>query len=106
MTIARQIKHEPGQALWELKQLVESGLYADEQAALRSALRALFQVSPQAKTQMIASAYQRGEIGLGKASELLGLSQEEMKDILREAGIAIHLGPQTPDELLDDIQNA
>ena len=106
MTIAGQLDHEPGQAFWELKQLVESGLYADEQAALRSALRALFQASPQAKIRMVTSAYQRGEISLGKAAEMMGVSHEEMKEILIESDVEIHLGPSTVGELLQDAANA
>lgn len=91
---------------WELEQLVKSGLYPTERAALRSALRALFQLNPQTKLRMIISAYESGEIGLGKAAAMLGVSQEEMKDILREAGAGIHLGPQTVEELLEDARNA
>ena len=55
---------------------------------------------------MIVSAYQRGDVSLGKAAAMLGVSQEEMKDILREAGVAIHLGPRTADEALEDARNA
>jgi predicted HTH domain antitoxin len=91
---------------WELKQLVKSGLYADERAALRSALRALFQTRPQAKIRMVVSAYKAGDISLGKAAALLGVSQEEMKDILREASVDIYLGPQTVQELVEDARNA
>ncbi|MBS1252393.1 MAG: hypothetical protein MAG451_01432 [Anaerolineales bacterium] len=91
---------------WELRQLVKSGLYPDEQAALRSALRALFQLNPQTKLQMIISAYEAGDVSLGKAAEMLGVSQEEVKDILREEGAEIHLGPQTVEGLLEDAQNA
>lgn len=91
---------------WEIKQLVRAGLYPNEQAALRSALRALFQVQPAAKTKMVISAYEAGEISLGRAAELLGVCQEEMKDILRETGAEIHLGPRTVEELLKDAQNA
>ena len=93
-------------AHWELRQLVASGQYPDEQAALRSALRALFQIAPQTKIRMVTSAYAAGEISLGKAAALLGVAQEEMKDILRDCGIAIHLGPRTPEELRDDARNA
>jgi Arc/MetJ-type ribon-helix-helix transcriptional regulator len=42
---------------WELRQLVKSGLYADEWAALRSALRALFQAKPQTRVGMVIGAY-------------------------------------------------
>ena len=93
-------------AHWELRQLVASGQYPDEQAALRSALRALFQSAPQTKIRMVTSAYEAGDISLGKAAVLLGVAQEEMKDILRDSGIAIHLGPRTPEELRDDARNA
>jgi len=91
---------------WELKQLVKSGLYRDERTALRSALRAFFQLHPQTRLHMIISAYEVGDISLGKAAEMLGVSQEEMKDILREGGTKVHLGPQTVEELLEDAQNA
>ncbi|MFQ5595323.1 MAG: UPF0175 family protein [Anaerolineae bacterium] len=93
-------------AHWELNQLVKSGLYPDEQAALRSALRALFRLSPQIKLRMIISAYEAGDISLGKAAAMLGVSQEEMMDILREADAEIHLGPRTVEELLQDARNA
>ena len=53
-----------------------------------------------------SNAYQAGEISLGKAAEMIGVSQEEMKDILREDGAEIHLGPQTIDELLEDARHA
>jgi predicted HTH domain antitoxin len=90
---------------WELRQLVKSGLYPDEQAALRSALRALFQVSPQIRLRMVISAYDAGDISLGRAAAMIGVSQEEMKDILREAGSEIHLGPRTAEEVLKDAHN-
>lgn len=89
-------------ASWEVKQLVRAGLYPDERAALRSALRVLFQAQPAIKIKMVVSAYEAGEISLGKAAELLGVCQEEMKEILREAGAEIHLGPRTVKELLKD----
>jgi predicted HTH domain antitoxin len=91
---------------WELRQLVKSGLYPDEQSALRSALRALFQLKPENKIQMIVTAYQAGDISLGRSAAMLGVSQEEMKDIVREADGKIHLGPQNITELLEDSRNA
>ncbi len=91
---------------WEINQLVKAQLFPDEQAVLRSALRALFQAQPELRRQMVIRAYTSGEISLGKAAELLGVSLEEMKDILSESGAEIHLGPRTVDELLQDAANA
>ncbi|MBI3943028.1 MAG: UPF0175 family protein [Chloroflexi bacterium] len=69
-------------------------------------LRALFQAHSEAEVKMVISAYASGDIGLGKAAAILGVSQEEMKNMLREAGATIHLGPQTATELIGDARNA
>ena len=91
---------------WEISQLVKTKLFPDELAVLRSALRALFQAQPEIRLQMVIRAYTAGEIGLGKAAEIMGFSHEEMKDILQESGAEIHMGPLTVDELLRDTANA
>jgi predicted HTH domain antitoxin len=91
---------------WEIDQLVKTKLFPDEQSVVRSALRALYVSQPKLKRQMTLRAYTAGEISLGKAAEMLGVSHEEMKDILREEGAGIHLGPETIDELLRDARHA
>ena len=91
---------------WEIQQLVESRLFPDEQSVLRSALRALYQARPEIRRRMVVQAYTAGEISLGKAAEMMGVSHEEMKDILVESGAEIHLGPRTVDDLLQDAANA
>jgi predicted HTH domain antitoxin len=91
---------------WEIDQLVKTKLFSDEQAVLRSALRALFQAQPELRREMVIRAYTAGEVSLGKAADLLGVSHEEMKDILIEGGAEIHFGPRTVDELRQDIRNA
>lgn len=98
--------NESGMISWEIGQLVRFGLFSDEQAVLRSALRALFRYQPQIRQKMVIRAYTAGEISLGKAAQIMGISSEEMKDILSESGVEIHLGPLTIDELYQDIANA
>jgi predicted HTH domain antitoxin len=66
----------------------------------------LFLSQPRLRRQMVVRAYTAGEISLGKAAEMMGVSHEEMKDILREDGAEIHLGPSTRDELLQDAAHA
>ena len=91
---------------WEIDQLVKAKLFPDEQAVLRSALRALYASQPELRRQMVVRSYIAGEISLGKAAAMLGVSHEEMKDIIREGGAEIHLGPRTVEELLRDASNA
>ena len=91
---------------WEVRQLVKAKLFPDEESVMRSALRALFQARPEIRLQMVVRAYTAGEISLGKAAELMGVSHEEMKEILIENGAQIHLGPGTSDELQQDAADA
>jgi predicted HTH domain antitoxin len=91
---------------WEIEQLVKARLFPDQQAVVRSALRALFQAQPGMRQKMIVSAYTAGDISLGKAAELMGVSHEEMKDILVESGVEVHLGPRTAAGVLQDAANA
>jgi predicted HTH domain antitoxin len=88
---------------WEIQQLVRSGLYADPDAVLRSALQALFVLHPEHKLAMICTAYRAGEISLGRAAELMGTSSEEMKDLLRQHQVSIHLAPETAEELVQEV---
>jgi len=97
---------ETSKTEWEISQLVRTRLFPDEDAVLRSALRALFQSQPEVRRQMVIRAYTAGEISIGKAAEMMGVSHEEMKEILTEAGAQIHLGPRTVDEVLRDAENA
>jgi predicted HTH domain antitoxin len=103
---------------WEIRQLVRTRLFPDEgdkrhpgdrrhpEAVLRSALRALFQAQPELRRQMVIRAYTAGDISIGKAAEMMGISHEEMKEVLTESGAEIHLGPRTVDEVLRDAENA
>jgi predicted HTH domain antitoxin len=91
---------------WEIEQLVKARLFPDERSVLRSAMRALFQSQPGIRRQMVVGAYTAGEISLGKAAEIMGVSHEEMKDILVESGAEIHLGPRTSAELVQDSASA
>lgn len=91
---------------WEIDQLVKAELFSDHQAVLRSALRALYRSRPELKQQIVIRAYATGEISLGKAAEMLGVSHEEMKEILSESSQGVHLGPDSVEELRQDAANA
>ncbi len=73
---------------------------------LHSALRALFRAQPEVRTQMVIRAYAAGEIGLGRAAGMMGVSHEKMKDIVTEGGAEIHLGPRTGGSVLQKAESA
>lgn len=92
------LKHE-----LEIQYLVRSGLYVDQDAVWRNALNALFVLHPEQKLQMVITAYQMGDLSLGKAAEIMGLASEEIKDTFIKAGVQIHLGPENADELGEEL---
>ncbi|ODR79760.1 hypothetical protein BG842_08050 [Haladaptatus sp. W1] len=50
--------------------------------------------------------YVLGEISLGKAAERTGVTRWEMEEILQDAGVELRLGPQTKDDLEDEVDVA
>jgi predicted HTH domain antitoxin len=50
--------------------------------------------------------YVLGEISLGKAAERTDVTRWEMEEILQEAGVELRLGPQSMEELEDEVDVA
>ncbi|MCU4744110.1 UPF0175 family protein [Natronoglomus mannanivorans] len=50
--------------------------------------------------------YVLGEISLGKAAERTGVTRWEMEEILSEAGVEVRLGPQSMEDLQDEVDTA
>ena len=50
--------------------------------------------------------YVLGEISLGKAAERTDVTRWEMEEILQEAGVELRLGPQSMEELKDEVDVA
>ncbi|MCU4973975.1 UPF0175 family protein [Halobacteria archaeon AArc-m2/3/4] len=50
--------------------------------------------------------YVLGEISLGKAAERTGVTRWEMEELLSEAGVEVRLGPQSMEDLQDEVDTA
>jgi predicted HTH domain antitoxin len=50
--------------------------------------------------------YVLGEISLGKVAERTGVTRWEMEEILQKAGVELRLGPESMDELEDEVDVA
>ena len=86
------------------RELVEAGLYANEDDVLQDALRHLLRARPSVRIQLAVHRYQTGAISLAKAASLAGVSWAQMKDILLEQGIQPRLGPETVEEAEKEAQ--
>jgi predicted HTH domain antitoxin len=83
----------------ELRALIKSGYYGSVEDALKDAVRTLLRVNPDLRTVTAVELYKEGEISLGKAAEIAGVTTIEFKDILVDRGIRRNVGSRSAEEL-------
>lgn len=84
--------------------LVEARLYDSEADVVRDALRYLLRARPDLRVNLAVHRYTTEDISLAKAAHLAGVSWPTMRDILRERGVPLRLGPETIDEARQEVQ--
>jgi predicted HTH domain antitoxin len=82
----------------ELQELINSGVYPNADAAVREALRILWQERPAVRLDVAVHRYRTEELSVARAAALAGVSFDRMKDVLAERGVPLRLGPQTEEE--------
>ncbi len=87
-----------------VQELVQAGLYPDEQTVIQEALRVLWQERPQLRLEWAIYQYQTRDISLAKAAALAGVSFDRMKDILLQRGIQPRLGAETVAEARQEME--
>ncbi len=73
-------------------------MYASEDEVIHDALRHLLRARPDTRIRLAVYRYQNEEISLARAAELAGVSWDQMREILLEAGVQPRLGPETVEE--------
>jgi predicted HTH domain antitoxin len=84
--------------------LVKAGIYQSEDEVNQDGLRHLLRARPDLRIKVAIHRYQMEDISLGKAAELAGVSWEQMREILLEYSIQPCLGPETIEEIEEEIQ--
>ena len=51
----------------------------------------------------VIGLYALGELTLGEAADRLDVSRTRMRDLLREAGVELRIGPRSTDEAMDEL---
>jgi predicted HTH domain antitoxin len=82
----------------EVSAAVEAGIYADEEAFVADAVRALLAARPDVQEAVACRLYERGVYSLGKAAEWSSLDVEQIKLALHRREIE-HTAPETPEEV-------
>jgi len=85
---------------------VSAGIFENKSDAIRHVLRDYFDDNQNARIAAAVSLYDDEEISLGTAARLAGVTRFEMRDILREDGIELRVGPKDMDAASDEIETA
>ena len=83
----------------ELSAIVRAGCFASEAEALREAVQTMLAVKPQLRVEAAIRRYLDGEITLGRAAEVAGVTRWRFQELLAQRGRYITLGARTAKEL-------
>jgi predicted HTH domain antitoxin len=86
-----------------VQDLVDAGVFPDADAAVREALRVLWQERPSVRIDVAVHRYLTEPISVAKAAAIAGVSFDRMKEILTERGAQLRLGPDTVEEARQEL---
>jgi len=78
----------------------------NERDGIRHVLREYFESNPDARTAAAVSLYADEAITLGTAARLAGVDRFEMRDVLREEGVELRIGPEDMTDARREIETA
>jgi predicted HTH domain antitoxin len=85
---------------------VEAGIFENKSDAIRHVLREYFEENENARIAAAVSLYEDEKITLGTAARLADINRFEMRDILRQEGVELRLGPEDMAAARDEIDAA
>lgn len=80
----------------ELNAISELGVYKDKTDFILDAINTLLSANRELRIAIACKLYEKEEISLGRAAEIVGTSIEEMKKILSDHGIKLLIGTSIP----------
>jgi predicted HTH domain antitoxin len=88
----------------ELSAVVRAGCFASEEDAVREAVQTMFAVKPQLRTEAAIQRFVDGEITLGRAAELSGMTRWRFQDMLAQRGVRNEIEARPAKELDETVQ--
>jgi len=80
----------------ELDVITELGLYKGKDDFILDAINTMLSARRELRIEIACKLYEKEEISLGKAAEIVGTSIEDMKKILSDHGIKLKIGTSIP----------
>jgi predicted HTH domain antitoxin len=96
----------PGDLTDLIEGAVKAGIFENKSDAIRHVLREYFEENENARIAAAISLYEEEGITLGTAARLADVNRFEMRDILREEGVDLRLGPEDMATARDEIEAA
>jgi predicted HTH domain antitoxin len=85
----------------EIEAVIKAGYYSSKSEVVKDALRLLFETRKELKVASAVELYKNGEISLGKAAEIAGVTIVEFKELLASKSIYRELEVE-PTEKMDE----
>ncbi|MBI3911059.1 MAG: UPF0175 family protein [Armatimonadetes bacterium] len=92
-------RNAAGEIEADVAAIVRAGCFASEEDAVREAVQTLFAVKPHLRTEAAIQRYLAGEITLGRAAELAGITRWRFQELLASRGLRVELEARPPAEL-------
>lgn len=83
----------------EIEALIKAGYYSSKSEVVKDALRLLFESRKELKVASTIELYKGGEISLGKAAEIAGVTVLKFKELLASRGIYRELVAESTREM-------
>ena len=83
----------------EIEAVIKAGYYSSKSEVVKDALRLLFETRKELKIASAVEMYIGGEISLGKAAEIAGVSILEFKELLASRGIYRELEVESAEKM-------
>ncbi len=87
---------------WMFDELIRLSRYRPE--LVQGALARLLDQDPELRWALVLGAYLEHRINLGRAAELLGMHELELRDRFLELGIPLRIGPVDLDEAQAEVE--
>lgn len=85
---------------------IKAGIFENKSDAIRHVLREYFEEHPNARIAAAVSLYENDRISLGTAARLADCNRFEMRDVLREEGVELRIGPKDMATAKADVEAA
>ncbi len=87
---------------WAIEQMVKLRRYRPD--LVEAAIKRLFSEDEELRWALVIGAYMDESINLGKAAELLGMHELELKERFLELGVPLRLGPSNLPEVGSEVE--